>query len=129
MFSALDPGELGARERAWLLPRLNPDQRLDDEESAAADLETWEWDTEQKVRELLERNRPAAALSSIRARSERSPGSPLYKAEADILQRMERWDEARAVLEAGAEAAGEKGDTGLVVDLLLQAAQLDLGLE
>lgn len=128
LFNALDPDELGARERAWLLPRLDPDRRLDDEESAAADLETWEWDTEQKVRELLERNRPAAALVVVQARSERSPGSPLYKAEADILQRLQRWDEARAVLEAGTAAADEKGDTGLVVDLLLQAAELDLGL-
>ena len=65
---------------------------------------------------------------SIQARSERSPGSPLYKAEADILQRMKRWDEARDVLETGAESAGEKGDTVLVIDLLMQAAQLDLGL-
>ena len=128
LFSALDPGELGARERAWLLSRLSPDQRLDEEESAAADLETWEWDTERKVRELLERNRSAPALSSIRARTERSPGSPLYKAEAEILERMDRWEEARAVLDAGAESAGEKGDSGLVIDLLLRAAQLDLGL-
>jgi tetratricopeptide (TPR) repeat protein len=128
LFNALDPNELGARERAWLLPRLNPDLRLDDEESAAADLETWEWDTEQKVRELLERNRPAPALSALQARSERSLGSPLYKAEADILQRMKRWDEARDVLRAGAEAAGEKGDTALVIDLLMQAAELDFGL-
>jgi cellulose synthase operon protein C len=128
LFSALEPDELGARERAWLLSRLNPDQRLDDEESAAADLETWEWDTEQKVRELLERNRPAPALSSIRAGAERSPGSPLYKAEADILERMGRWKEARAVLEAGAESAGQTGDNGLLIDLLLRAAQLDLGL-
>ena len=107
----------------WLLSRLSPDQRLDEEESAAADLETWEWDTERKVRELLELNRLAAALSSVRARAERSPGSPLYKAEAEILDRMKRWEEARAVLEAGAESAGEKGDSGLVIDLLLRAVR------
>ena len=128
LFNALDPDELGARERAWLLSRLDPSQRLDDEESVAADLETWEWDTEQKARQLLRRNRSAAALAAVRARSERSAGSLLYRAEADILQRMKRWDEARDVLEAGAESAGEKGDTDLVIDLLMQAAQLDLGL-
>jgi hypothetical protein len=128
LFSALEPNELGARERAWLLSRLDPGQRLDDEESAAADLETWERDTEYKVRELLERNRPAAALAAVRVRPGRSPGSPLYQAEADILQRMKRWRAARTVLEAGADTAGEKGDTALVIDLLLQAALLDLGL-
>jgi hypothetical protein len=128
LFNALEPNELGARERAWLLSRLDPSQRLHDEESAAADLETWEWDTEQKVRELLGRNRSAAALAALQARSERSPGSPLYRAEADVLQRLKRWDEARDVLEVGAESAGEKGDIGLVIDMLMQAAQLDLGL-
>ena len=41
---------------------------------------------------------------------------------------MKRWDQARTVIETGAETAGEKGDTGLVIELLLNAAQLDLGL-
>jgi hypothetical protein len=128
LFNALEENELGARERAWLLPRLDPSRKLTDEERAAADLETWEWDTETKVRQLVERNRLQAALDALRARTERSPASPLYLLEVDVLERMERWTDARSVVDAGCESAGEGGDKSLVVDLLTRAGTTDIRL-
>ena len=122
LFNALDENELGARERAWLLQRLDPQRQLSEEERAAADLETWEWDTWSTVRELVERNRLEAALDLLRSRRDRSPGSPLYTAEAETLEHMQRWSEALSVLRAGIDSAREKGDTGLLIDLMTRAA-------
>lgn len=128
LYNALDQNELGARERAWLLPRLDRGRKLDAEERAAADLETWEWDTEQRVRELIERNRLPAALEALQVRMERTPSSPLYALEADVLEGMDEWKPALNALEAGIAAATTAGDRGQRLDLMVRAANLDLRL-
>lgn len=126
LFGALDENELGARERAWLLQRLDPKRQLSEEERAAADLETWEWDTLSTTRELVQRDRPEAALDLLRSRPERSPGSPLYSVEADALERSQRWRAALSVLRAGIDSARDKGDTGLLIDLMTRAASVSI---
>lgn len=122
LFNTLDENELGARERAWLLQRLDPTRQLSDEEREAADLETWEWDTLDAVRDLVAHDRLNAALEALQARPERSPGSPLYAVEADVLKRLDRWVQALEVVRVGIDSAREKGDVGLLVELQISAA-------
>ena len=121
LHNALD--ELSVREKAWLAPRLQI--TLTPYERAQADLEGWERDTEQRVRELLQRNRAQQALVALRERPERTSGSSLYMLEAQALESLERWEEARRIIKEGITTTT---DSALAIDQRIRCARLDIRL-
>jgi len=121
LFSALE--ELSARERAWLASRLGVP--LSPQERELADLEGWERDTEQRVRELLQRGEGGAAIEVLNARPQRTPGSPLYVLAAQAWEQQGEWQVARQVVQDGLTAAHRSANRTLVIALLLRGARLD----
>ena len=117
-------GELNIRERAWLAPRL--ELTLKPEERAQANLEAWERDTDQRVRELLRQDRMDGALGTPRERTDRMPGSSLYLLEAQVLELRENWWEARKLIRKGIASADESGNRALAIDLRLRGARVDI---
>lgn len=116
--------ELAIRERAWLATRLG--RSLTEEESRQADLEGWERDTAQRVRELLLRGRVADAFEALRARKERVPGSRLYALEAEAYERIAAWADVRRIVREGIRSADESGDRPLAIALRVRGARADI---
>jgi V8-like Glu-specific endopeptidase/tetratricopeptide (TPR) repeat protein len=122
LVGALD--ELPVRERAWLATRVG--RSLTEEERRQADLEGWEHDANQRVRQLLQRERAIEAVEVLRERTERTPGSQLYSLEAEALERLGKWDESRKLVEAGIQSADGSGHHGLAITLRIRGARVDL---
>ena len=111
--------ELPIAGRLWLAGKLNI--TLDANTRAQADQETWEEAAALRAERYLRRGDAERALSALHERSERLPGSRLYRLEADSLR-----------LSGNDQAALETALQGLVgaptatrVDLLLFAALID----
>jgi cellulose synthase operon protein C len=129
--------EVGERAQAYLAAKLK-DGRVPPEVLRAADLEDWELLTAREVEDLLDqatseesRERNArAALELMRARPGRSPGSPLFRLEAEVLALLGQQEGARNVVERGISSIEDgRARSGLrilesLLDLLLLAAKL-----
>ncbi|WNG61685.1 AAA family ATPase [Archangium gephyra] len=86
-----------------------------------AELADWERNVESRVRGMLARGDASLALQVLRARKERTPGSPLYELETQTLQRLGKVDEALEVVEEGLAAATPMAGASSVPLLLLRA--------
>lgn len=116
--------ELPTQQKAYLASRLG--LVLDEEIFATADLEVWERHTEKKAQDLLNLGKPKEALKVIRARQERTAGSPLYLLEAQALERIGDYKVARSVAERGISSAVQKADELMLLNLLLLSSRLDV---
>ncbi|EFH88938.1 effector-associated domain EAD1-containing protein [Ktedonobacter racemifer] len=101
LYSALE--DIHLQEKIWLAPRLSIS--LTAQELLQADIEGWERNTLQRVQEYLLHNRPSDALIMLREREERTLGSQLFEVEAQVLEQLSRWEEAREVLKKGLQTA------------------------
>jgi tetratricopeptide (TPR) repeat protein len=115
--------EVPVTARIWLSHRLGitPDRAL----LKRAELEEWENITEQAVQRLLRAGSPTQALEALKKRSERSPGSPLFRFESEALRLLGRYQAARGVAERGLAATGQAGVTPAYRDLLIQLAHVE----
>ncbi|WP_395807481.1 hypothetical protein [Archangium minus] len=85
-----------------------------------AELADWERNVESRVRGMLERGEAHLAPQVLGARKERTPGSPLYELEAQVLQRLGKMDEALEVVEEGLATATPMAGASSVPLLLLR---------
>jgi hypothetical protein len=120
--SALE--ELPLRERAWLASRLG--RSLSAEERSEVAQDGWERDTLRRARDLLRNDKPEQALAAIQERPQRLAGSPLFGAEAEALERLERFADMKAIAEAGIDSADAAGERDLAIALRLRSARADL---
>jgi|GEM_PF-2431627 len=126
LFDAAD--ELRPNKRATLESLLGLDSSA--EVLAASGLESWEISTAKTAKESLRVGQPEAALTALRARSERSPASPLFAIETQVLNALGSYAEAVNVAQFGQASAIEAGDEPLAADLACHCgeAYLRLGL-
>ncbi len=123
LFRALE--EFTGARKAYLASRLGTD--VDEATRGLADLEDWERIVSREARQLLDHGLPPQeALALFAARGDRSPRSPLFALEAEVLGRLQRWRESLAVLDRGIERAVGEGDRQQALALLLQAVQVAL---
>lgn len=118
--------EIPLRQRAYLASRLGVD--LDAQSRGAADLADWERDAEKRVRERMRIGREEhleAALMILAERDERAEQSPLLALEAEVLERLERWDEASRLAGAALAATSAGGDVEGRMEALRVAARLE----
>lgn len=118
--------EVPPRQRAYLASRLGID--LDARSRRAAELPDWERDAEKRVRERMRIGREEhleAALKVLAERDERTEQSPLLALEAQVLERLERWDEARRVAGAALVAMRAGGDVEGRMEALRVSARIE----
>jgi tetratricopeptide (TPR) repeat protein len=87
------------------------------------DLRSWEHITAREADNLLQIDQAERALELIRAREERSLGSPLFALEAKALNRLDRRDEARDVIERGIAEASRERQLNVLAELYPLAAE------
>ena len=118
--------EVPPRQRAYLASRLGID--LDDRSRRAADLSDWERDAEKRVREQMRIGREDGleqAITIFAERDERTDQSQLLTLEAQVLERLERWDEARRVVGAALAATSAGGDVEGRMEALRVSARIE----
>jgi tetratricopeptide (TPR) repeat protein len=98
--SALD--ELPDASRLWLAGKL--EVSLDHSARTATDQEAWEAQTARIAERYLRANHAAEALTVLRERGERRPGSELLRLETEALLILGRFDEATRLVESAISA-------------------------
>jgi cellulose synthase operon protein C len=111
--------EIPPSSRAWLANKLGV--TVGTEARADAVQGEWEQHAERAARRFLETGQAEKALTVLRERPERLPGSPLYALEARALYAVDRLQDAIATAESGL-AAKDHGDAPAEVSLLLLIA-------
>jgi hypothetical protein len=92
------------------------------------DLIGWEHTTAQRLQELMRQDRYEEVDKELRLHPQRSPASPLYLIQSQVLYRLGRPAEARTVLEQALQSWPEEGGETRKIDLqsLLIRVLLDL---
>jgi hypothetical protein len=114
--------EVPQRARSYLASHVGVTR--DDLQWDRLEIEEWERLAEERVRQLMGYGKWQEALEVLSERSERTPGSALYLLEAQVLERLERWPEARRAAKDGIYWAAD-GDPALLLDLLRLSARVD----
>lgn len=117
---------LPAASRAWLAQFLGYESSEIDWDEV--ELEAWERHVAVRAEELLAANEPKRALSRLRERKARSPGSPLYALEATTLEALGRPEAALKVVQTGLETEMPSSQTATALALYQKAATLSLQL-
>jgi tetratricopeptide (TPR) repeat protein len=121
LYNAVD--ELpNVRERAWLKTHLGFTLTLG--ERRGADREGLERDTAERVRELLEHDRPREAVALLKEVPDYMPGSWLYALETQVWDTLEEWEKARSVIDKGLKSAQESENKDLAIELHIRSARL-----
>ena len=109
--------------RYYLASRLDVtgDQYVWDE----AGIAEWERYAERRAKDLVSLRKLEDALRVLAEREERTPQSTLFRLEAQILEQLERWPEARRTAKEGILWATRSNNNPVLLDLLLLAARID----
>jgi len=108
------------RARLWLGARIGRTQG-DSEGWRTAD---WEIVATRDAAVALQKEDPLSALELLRARSERTPASPVHRLESRALLALGRLDEAEEIVERGIASAKAADRPGVVSELLLVQAEI-----
>jgi hypothetical protein len=102
--------DLPPRSQAFLASRMGIP--LNKEIAAQADQDSWEREATRRVEALLRSGDLVGTRRALSERSDRRPGSPLYRLEAEVWKRSGDWNRALQVvadgLASGTETAGNE---------------------
>ena len=90
-----------------------------------AGIAEWERYAEQRAKDLVSLGKLEDALRVLAERKERTPQSTLFRLEAQILEQLARWPEARRAAKEGILWATRSHNNPVLLDLLLLAARID----
>jgi hypothetical protein len=115
--------ELPPAQQIWLSTKLGvrPDKKV----LALASLASWEERTAEDARQLLTANAPQRVLTLLSERKERTPGSVLYRIEAEAYRLLGDDARARVVAERGYKSASTIGNVEVAFELQLVLAAIE----
>lgn len=116
--------ELDAQARVYLASRIK-DVQVGEKDENLAELQVWERLIATRVRDLVEMGQFEDAYKELRARSARSPNSPLHRYDVTVRMALGQWDEAALIVDRALTGLYETGSNlGLLFHLLVQRMQL-----
>jgi tetratricopeptide (TPR) repeat protein len=122
-FDELDDLDVNPEGRVWLADRLG--RELSKELRSRAEQTIWERDTDRKARQLITDGYVADALNVVRERTARSPVSPIWILEIDILRLLGRIPESLDLLDEALAVARGVNAPAHILALLLRRASIE----
>lgn len=113
--------EIPLERRGYLISKLGTTTGGIEFDWNEADAQSKEEFVATRAQDALAVNRPAEALQLLSEIRDRLPGSPLFRLEAQALETLGRYPEARIVANEGLFSARQAGDVALELDLLFVA--------